>query len=363
MEASGKPDVVSLTYSPASAVESAEPRVAAAISARDIVLDEIRELRKLVESAAAQPQPRNIVIQTRRRFSSVSAKDIYAELIDCGFDDEFAGNCLDEALSQKSLGSGKADTLKNRILAGISARISTDAGLFPQAAKGQPQIIALVGPTGVGKTTTIAKLAARAALDFRLKVALVTNDTYRIAAAEQLRTYAEIIGIPLHVANGTQEMTQAIGTFSDRDVILIDTAGRSQRELDYQKEWSQYFSKAGEVKKALVLSATTKADDLDSAESRFQSFDPDWIIFTKLDDTEVHGPMIRTLIRSTKPLAYVTTGQDVPQDIAQPGASQLAQLAMGRGEQNIWEEFLRDSRPAGIVAKTEEYVRELQAGR
>ncbi len=361
-ETGESPDLVSLTYTPPA--KSTGPKVVSRVTEQNTVLDEIRELRRFVETAAAQSQPRNVIVQASRRFSSASAREVFADLLNCGFNPGFAGSCLDDAsLPQKSSANAGTENLKDRVLGNLIARIQTDPGILPTSSVGHPQIIALVGPTGVGKTTTVAKLAARAALEFRLKVALITNDTYRIAAAEQLRTYAEIIGIPLQVVNGTQEMTDAIRSFADRDVILMDTAGRSHRELAHQKQWSRYFSKAVDVKKALVLSATTKEDDLESAISKFQSFDPNWIIFTKLDDTEVHGPMISALVRSGKPLAYVTVGQDVPQDIAQPAADQIARLALGRGDRRIWEQFLTGCRSAEILSESEEREEEVQVGR
>jgi flagellar biosynthesis protein FlhF len=196
-----------------------------------------------------------------------------------------------------------------------------------------------LGPTGVGKTTTLAKLAAKAFLDERMKVGLITLDTFRIAAVEQLRTYAEIIGVPTKVAENPTQMDLAIKSFDDKDLILIDTTGRSQRNMDNQLEMAQYFRKNPSIKKVLLLSATTKHADLQDILEKYQIYDPGHLIFTKLDETQAFGTMISELAQSVPPLAYLTVGQNVPRDIMSPDTQCILNLALGEG-QNRWEEFL-----------------------
>ena len=310
------------------------------------LLDEIRELRAIVQSMAATPPVnRSTIVHTFRQFPSASCAEIHAELLYCGIEEPLAGHLVESAqAAQTDRSSDDKLALRNRILADLSARIRIEPGIISQATGNGPQIIALIGPTGVGKTTTVAKLAAKAALEYRLRVALVTNDTFRIAAAEQLKTYADIIGIPLRVTHDTTQLTQAIAEFANRDVVLTDTAGRSPREMSSHQQLAAFFSGSPKITKALVLSATTKQADLEDILQRYNVLDPSWMIFTKLDETEVHGSIVNGLVRSGKPLVYVTMGQGVPQDITQPSVSQIARLALGRGDFSVWTSFISEAR-------------------
>ncbi len=143
----------------------------------------------------------------------------------------------------------------------------------------------MIGPTGVGKTTTLAKLAARAVLNQNLKVGFITIDTFRIAATEQLKTYAEIIDVPTKVVENVKGLARAIEEFADKDLVLIDTAGRSPREIGSLQELANAFNELPNVQKALLLSATTKRSDLTEITETYKIFNPGCVIFTKLDET------------------------------------------------------------------------------
>ncbi len=187
--------------------------------------------------------------------------------------------------------------------------------------------VALIGPTGVGKTTTIAKLAAHYSLVENKKVALLTVDTYRIAAVEQLKTYSQILDIPVAVAYSQSEVMPAIEQFADYDLILIDTAGRSQKNIMQVGELKNLLETL-QCETLLVLSASTKEHDMLEAVKRFSAARVDRLIFSKLDETSSHGSLLNVADQSGIPLAYITTGQKVPEDIEVATGDRLAAMIL-----------------------------------
>ncbi|MBR3498107.1 MAG: hypothetical protein IKO05_03845 [Selenomonadaceae bacterium] len=190
------------------------------------------------------------------------------------------------------------------------------------------RIVALLGTTGVGKTTTLAKIAAKFVLEQRTNVALITADTYRISAVEQLKTYSDILELPLEIVYNPQELASALERHRDRDLILIDTAGRSQHN-DYQlRELEEFLRVNPRIEKHLVISATTKATDARQIIKKFSQVEPDRIIFTKIDETGSLG-MILNLMRDKRySLSYITTGQSVPDEIERASAEILASFLL-----------------------------------
>ena len=197
---------------------------------------------------------------------------------------------------------------------------------------GKNKIAAFVGPTGVGKTTTIAKLAANYALEKKKKVALVTIDTYRIAAVEQLKIYSNIIGIPLKSVSSPEELKQVLAEFADKDLILIDTAGRSQRDQSHIDEIKGFFEQPFPVEISLVMSITCKEHNLSAVSQQFGFLPIDSIIFTKLDESYTYGSIINQLFKIKKPLAYLTTGQKVPEDIEVATKERIISLVLNEAE-------------------------------
>ena len=177
-----------------------------------------------------------------------------------------------------------------------------------------------MGPTGVGKTPTIAKIASHYAMEEKKKIVLLTADTYRIAAAEQLRTYANILEVPFRVIYTEEELKTAVSDFGDYDYIFIDTAGHSHQNeelLEKMRQLIKTAGEAGEYQTFLVLSATTKYRDLQKIASSYKEISDYQLIFTKLDETATLGCLMNLRLYTETPIAYVTCGQNVPDDIEQ----------------------------------------------
>jgi len=203
----------------------------------------------------------------------------------------------------------------------------------------RPRVIALVGPTGVGKTTTVAKLAATYKLRHAKKVGLITSDTYRIAAVEQLRTYAGIIGLPLKVANSPEEMRSAIRELSECDIVVIDTAGRSQNDARKLDELAQMTKSANPDETHLVLSTTVGENVLRKTAQRFRALGPDRCILTKLDEAVTTGPIAGLCDRIDLPLSFITVGQEVPDDLEPARVDRLARCVLDGPEAVVrWNE-------------------------
>lgn len=191
-----------------------------------------------------------------------------------------------------------------------------------------PRIVALVGPTGVGKTTTIAKLAANFALKEGCKVALLTADTYRISAVEQLKTYADIIGIPIEIIYSPDELKSAIYRHNDKNLILIDTAGRSPRNHYQLAELQALLEIDPYIETHLVLSTSTKYKDAVDIVQKFSVCSPQKFLFTKMDEASNLGTVFNLLYTFTTSLSYITTGQNVPDDIELANPIKMANMVL-----------------------------------
>jgi flagellar biosynthesis protein FlhF len=194
---------------------------------------------------------------------------------------------------------------------------------------GKARVVALVGPTGVGKTTTIAKLAANFRLRDKRRVGLITVDTYRIAAVEQLRTYADIIDLPMQVVANAGEMRQAVRGMADLDLILLDTAGRSPQDEVKLQELAGILDATQPDEVHLVLSSVANAAVLSRTAERFAPVGTTALVLTKLDEAAGLGNLLPLLRDSGLPLSYVTHGQNVPDDIAPADARRLAAAMLG----------------------------------
>jgi len=198
----------------------------------------------------------------------------------------------------------------------------------PRMKKNGTKVMALVGPTGVGKTTTIAKLAALHAFNRGLSVAMVTTDNFRVGAVEQLKTYAKIMDLPLEVVANSQELAQVLEKHSDKDLILVDTTGRSPKDGERIEELKGFLECRSGIETYLCLSATTRPRELDEIVTTFGVLPVSRLLFTKLDECESYGCIVNTHLKHGLPLSYLATGQKVPEDIELATARKLTSLVV-----------------------------------
>jgi flagellar biosynthesis protein FlhF len=250
-------------------------------------------------------------------------------LIDSDVDVKLAAKFESLASVEEKGENGAAPADEDALLSVIAAAIPTSGEIEP--AEGGPKVVALIGPTGVGKTTTIAKLAANHSLHKGHRVGLLTVDTYRIAAVDQLRSYADIIDIPLKVAHDAKEAAARLEEFSDCDLVFVDTAGRSQKNEMQLGELKACLS-AIEPEVHLVVSATTREKELFDMIDRFSAIRADRLIITKLDETCSFGFLLNLLDRYPIPVSYITDGQKVPDDIEPAEAVRLAKLVLASSD-------------------------------
>jgi flagellar biosynthesis protein FlhF len=252
----------------------------------------------------------------------------YQQLVSNAVVEELATKLVSDVRSRLNDPAGNEPEAVRAALAGVIEPMVPAAGPIAIPDGMRPYLVALIGPTGVGKTTTIAKLAANFSLRERKKVGLVTIDTYRIAAVEQLKTYAQIIDVPLEIAASIDQLKEAVGRLSDCDIILIDTAGRSQRDASRISQLKAFFLAVRPHELHLVLSSAANQKVLDQTIERFRDIGIDRLIFTKLDEALGFGVILNSLQKAQAKLSYVTMGQDVPSDIEVGEPTALTRLIL-----------------------------------
>lgn len=283
---------------------------------------EMQEIRALVQTmhayimnGAAHTTEEGAVPDTPVIAAAVDEHPLLRPLLQAGVEREIAQELLRRV--PRIPQNAAVDTLKRTLAAKIPV-----GGMLPRESRHR-QVAVLVGPTGVGKTTTIAKLAAIHALDYNRKVALLSLDTYRIGAIQQLRTYADLMKLPLHIATTADEVQEGLELFAEYDLVLIDTIGRGQRDEAHLLEMRQALQSVKGMM-YLTLSATSDTATLLDAAQRFAIFEPDAIILTKLDEAARLGNCVNLALKAGQPLSYFTTGQRVPEDICNADAQALA---------------------------------------
>ena len=256
-------------------------------------------------------------------------KVLYETLIDNEVNEKYVNQIMDE-LEKVNWNGNSVDYILSNVYQKMILKFGTPHGIDLSGKK--PKILFFVGPTGVGKTTTIAKVASKLKVEQGKKVAFLTADTYRIAAAEQLRTYANILDTPLNIIYSPEELNQAVEKLEDFDVILVDTAGFSHKNVE-QKEDIRRLIKSVDVKYDsevyLVLSATTKYKDLIEISDVYKEISNYKIIFTKLDETTTYGSILNIKLYSNAEVSYITNGQNVPDDLEVFNSQKIVKRLLG----------------------------------
>jgi flagellar biosynthesis protein FlhF len=218
----------------------------------------------------------------------------------------------------------------------LTPAIKTD-NLLKNYEKGD--ILFFIGPTGVGKTTTLTKIAAMLSLELRKRIGILTIDTYRIAAVDQLKTSADIMGIGVGVAYNPKELSVLLERFKDFDLVLVDTAGRNQKNELQMNELSRYLEIVNPKYKLLTISMNTRSKDMYSILEHFSVLDPTHLILTKMDETTVYGSFLELSNRFDVPISFITNGQRIPEDILIAESKRLASIVV--------KEVLTNARPVG----------------
>jgi flagellar biosynthesis protein FlhF len=251
----------------------------------------------------------------------------YARLVDSDMPEALARDLVRSVAKRLAPSElRRSDLVLDALRLALSSRVQVAPALT--SLPGTRQAVALVGPTGVGKTTTLAKLAARLQLDQKIRPGLITIDTYRAAAIEQLNTYARILGLPFAVAHEPDEMRQALDSLGDVDIALIDTAGGGPRDEPRIHELAEFLESARPREIHLVLSASADERSRHWAVDRFAKLRADRLILSKLDEASTFGSLAGVMTRSDLPISYLTTGQSVPDDLEAADPMLLARLVL-----------------------------------
>lgn len=256
-------------------------------------------------------------------------KMLYRTLLENEVNEKYVNQVLDEA--EKVMHNGSSvDSILSNVYQKMILKLGQPDTICVEGKK--PRIIFFVGPTGVGKTTTIAKIASKYKLEMGMKIAFLTADTYRIAATEQLRVYANILDAPMSIIYSPEEMNAAIGRVGDYDLIFVDTAGFSHKndeQCNDMKKMIAGLNEEYEKEVYLVVSATTKYKDLLEIADRYKEIADYKLIFTKLDETEAYGNIYNIKMYSGAPLSYMTNGQNVPDDIEEFNTQKIVKQLLG----------------------------------
>lgn len=278
----------------------------------------VKELVSQVRHQQSPQVPEELFEHYMRLIESQVAEEMAMEIVK-----NIQRQCRPEHLTQD-------DFVREKLIEQLEKLVPVSGALRRTKAIG-PHVVALIGPTGVGKTTTIAKLAAHLRIDERRNIGLITIDTYRIAATDQLKKYADIIGSPLKIVSNPEDLRDAITSMSNCDFVLIDTAGRSPNDTLKLNELKNFLAAANPDEVHLVVSTTGSQASVELAIKRFEDVRVDKIIFTKLDEAAHVGVVLNVVRKVNKALSYITTGQDVPRDIEVGQGRRLAQMIMQNG--------------------------------
>ena len=268
---------------------------------------EFQELRAMIASLLTQTD------KAKSMGLNETLLPVYEKLIGRGVDDRVATRMFEKIHEQEQREEGDPFIGENYLAEVMKGAVKCEGPIRLESA--EPKVVALVGPTGAGKTTTIAKLAARFALQQKKKVAMISLDTYRMGAWEQLESYGQLMQVPVSLAADRNEFERIMQEHQDKDLVLIDTMGKSHRDLDYCKRLKQVLEAEPRVEVHLVQSATAQESVVTECFKQFAPLGIDRVLFTKLDEAVHFGLLFNCSVRHRIPFSYFTTGQSVPEDI------------------------------------------------
>lgn len=319
-----------LDRQPSSASAPPSPPAGECVSAE--MKGDIREIKSFL----------SLLISSKDYFTQLQMKqprsgvaEIYHSLLIRGFDEKQVYLLLNRAASELNGGAGDMSPLFDAFCTQVFSKMKFSRpfrGISNSSGSGA--VFSFLGPTGVGKTTTLAKIAAYLKIKRQLDIGIISIDTYRIGAVDQLKTYADILEVPFTVAQNKAEFDKARSDFSQFDLILVDTTGRNFLNREHVRHLCSIFDGPRKANHFLVLSAAAKDEDLRQTIHHFREMDIHSLIFTKIDETIHHGCMLNQLLRFDYPLAFMGTGQRVPEDIEQASQKRVLSFLLPVRSQN-----------------------------
>ncbi|GAB1536339.1 flagellar biosynthesis protein FlhF [Geovibrio sp. ADMFC3] len=278
------------------------------------LITDVAEIKKqMLEMKSALTE--NIVVDLPEQL-----KEFYSLMVKNGVDDVIAYKFLKRIEKRATAGLTKSQ-IRNLIVQLLGDLIPIEKDYFSSLNR---KIVAFVGPTGVGKTTTVAKIAANLSLKLKKRVSLITIDNFRIGAVEQLKTYAEIVDIPLQVASSPEELQAILARTEGYDYVFVDSMGRSQFDTEQIGDLRSFLSAGDRMTVALVMSMSSNHVEMAETFENYSALMPEYVVFTKLDETKYFGPMVNLPIRKKTPVLLLSTGQNVPDDMEIPDGRKIA---------------------------------------
>jgi flagellar biosynthesis protein FlhF len=292
-------------------------------NAEQTARDQEEWLRHQARVAQLEQLVSQLSVSSSRDADAIPAElfETFTDLLDAGMEQSDARDLI-MSVSRDNAAAPRREQARAAILNAIASTLQCHGPICTR--QGTRRVVALVGPTGVGKTTTIAKLASNFHLREGVRIGLVTTDTYRSAAVDQLRTYSEALGLPLEVAGNAGELQAALTRLADRELVLIDTAGRSPRDEPRLNELKALLRGSPIDELHLVLSLTTSPRTMTDLSEHFRSLNPSALLLTKLDEAPGPGAIYSAVCRLSFAVSYITTGQGVPDDIELADARRVA---------------------------------------
>lgn len=283
-------------------------------------IDELSDIKQSIEYIAEKLKLRDLS-DTLSEF-----REFIKLMVDNGVEEEVARDIVENVSKQVVLENKTKDEIREIIRLNIKSYLGEVA---PLKYDGEKKVIFFIGPTGVGKTTTLAKLASHFVLNEKCSIGLITADTYRIGAVDQLKIYGEILDIPVKTIYETNEVYEALSGLRDKDVVFIDTAGRSHKNKPQVEELKELINTVKSKEIYLLLNIGTEMKNINSIIKEYDFIEDYSIIFTKKDETDILGNILNTRYYSNKKLSYITTGQNVPDDIELIDTEKISRLLVG----------------------------------